>query len=32
MAASSKPRIVGFNHVAVEIGDIDEALATAGQK
>ena len=31
MAASSKPRIVGFNHVAVEIGDIDEALAFYGR-
>ena len=31
MAASSKPRIVGFNHLAVEIGDIDEALAFYGR-
>jgi hypothetical protein len=31
MAASSKPRVVGFNHVAVEVGDIDEALAFYGR-
>ena len=30
MAASSKPRVVGFNHVALEVGDIDEALAFYG--
>jgi predicted enzyme related to lactoylglutathione lyase len=24
--ASNKPRLVGFNHVAIEVGDIDEAL------
>ena len=26
MAGSAKPRLVGFNHVAIEVGDIDEAL------
>jgi extradiol dioxygenase family protein len=31
MAASSKPRIAGFNHLAVEIGDIDEGLAFYGR-
>ena len=24
--AGNKPRLVGFNHVAIEVGDIDEAL------
>jgi len=27
MAEAEKPRIVGLNHVALEVGDIDEALA-----
>jgi len=27
MAESAKPRLIGFNHVALEVGDIDEALA-----
>ena len=27
MASSAKPRVVGFNHVALEVGDIEEALA-----
>src|ERR1700733_8872645 len=27
MNTSAKPRIVGFNHVALEVGDIEEALA-----
>lgn len=27
MTVSAKPRLVGFNHVAIEVGDIDEALA-----
>ena len=27
MAESAKPRVIGFNHVALEVGDIDEALA-----
>ena len=31
MAASSKPRVVGFNHIAIEVGDIDEALAFYGR-
>ena len=31
MADSSKPRLVGFNHVAIEVGDIEEALAFYGK-
>ena len=31
MAASSKPRVVGFKHIAIEVGDIDEALAFYGR-
>ena len=31
MAESDKPRVVGFNHVALEVGDIDEALAFYGR-
>jgi predicted enzyme related to lactoylglutathione lyase len=31
MAESAKPRVVGFNHVALEVGDIDEALAFYGR-
>jgi predicted enzyme related to lactoylglutathione lyase len=31
MTTSAKPRIVGFNHVALEVGDIDEALAFYGR-
>jgi lactoylglutathione lyase len=27
MTDMPKPRLVGFNHVAIEVGDIDEALA-----
>lgn len=27
MTASGKPRVVGFNHVALEVGDIEAALA-----
>lgn len=27
----SKPRLVGFNHVAIEVGDIDEALDFYGK-
>lgn len=27
MAEIEKPRVVGFNHIALEVGDIDEALA-----
>jgi lactoylglutathione lyase len=30
MVQSVKPRAVGFNHVALEVGDIDEALAFYG--
>jgi predicted enzyme related to lactoylglutathione lyase len=30
MAAFRKPRVVGFNHIALEVGDIDEALAFYG--
>ena len=26
MTSSSKPRLVGFNHVAIEVGSIEEAL------
>ena len=31
MTESSKARLVGFNHVALEVGDIDEALAFYGR-
>ena len=31
MAQSKKPRVVGFNHVALEVGDIEEALAFYGR-
>jgi catechol 2,3-dioxygenase-like lactoylglutathione lyase family enzyme len=31
VAESSKPRVVGFNHVALEVGDIEEALAFYGR-
>lgn len=31
MAQSAKPRVVGFNHIALEVGDIDEALAFYGR-
>jgi catechol 2,3-dioxygenase-like lactoylglutathione lyase family enzyme len=27
MSDSKKPKLVGINHVAIEVGDIDEALA-----
>jgi lactoylglutathione lyase len=27
MSSPSKARVIGFNHVALEVGDIDEALA-----
>jgi catechol 2,3-dioxygenase-like lactoylglutathione lyase family enzyme len=30
MSESSKPRLVGINHVAIEVGDIDEALEWYG--
>jgi catechol 2,3-dioxygenase-like lactoylglutathione lyase family enzyme len=26
MVSSTKPRAIGFNHVALEVGDIEEAL------
>jgi catechol 2,3-dioxygenase-like lactoylglutathione lyase family enzyme len=29
--AETKPRLVGMNHVALEVGDIDEALAFYGK-
>src|SRR5919108_3808104 len=31
MAQSPRPRVVGLNHVALEVGDIDEALAFYGR-
>jgi predicted enzyme related to lactoylglutathione lyase len=31
MVSSTKPRAIGFNHVALEVGDIDEALAFYGR-
>jgi predicted enzyme related to lactoylglutathione lyase len=31
MAESGKPRIVGLNHIALEVGDIEEALAFYGR-
>jgi len=31
MTTSRKPRAVGINHVALEVGDIDEALVFYGQ-
>jgi predicted enzyme related to lactoylglutathione lyase len=31
MAQSAKPRIVGLNHIALEVGDIEEALAFYGR-
>ncbi len=31
MATEKKPRVVGFNHVALEVGDIEEALAFYGR-
>ena len=31
MVESARPRVVGLNHVALEVGDIDEALAFYGQ-
>ena len=31
MAQSAKPRVVGFHHVALEVGDIEEALAFWGR-
>jgi lactoylglutathione lyase len=31
MAASNKPRLVGFNHVAIEVGSIEQALDFYGK-
>ena len=31
MADSTKPRLVGFNHVAIEVGDLEEALEFYGK-
>ena len=31
MAEFAKPRVIGFNHVALEVGDINEALALYGR-
>jgi quercetin dioxygenase-like cupin family protein/catechol 2,3-dioxygenase-like lactoylglutathione lyase family enzyme len=31
MAEANQPRLVGINHVAIEVGNIDEALAWYGQ-
>ena len=31
MTKAAKPRVVGFNHVALEVGDIEEALAFYGR-
>jgi catechol 2,3-dioxygenase-like lactoylglutathione lyase family enzyme len=31
MAHAKKARAIGFNHVALEVGDIDEALAFYGR-
>ena len=31
MSDNGKPRLVGFNHVALEVGDIEEALAFYGR-
>ena len=30
MAQSARPRLVGVNHIALEVGDIEEALAFYG--
>ncbi len=29
--SNEKPRLVGFNHIALEVGDVDEALAFYGK-
>jgi lactoylglutathione lyase len=31
MTESARPRIIGFNHIALEVGDVDEALAFYGR-
>jgi catechol 2,3-dioxygenase-like lactoylglutathione lyase family enzyme len=31
MSESSRPRLIGINHIAIEVGDIDEALEWYGR-
>jgi catechol 2,3-dioxygenase-like lactoylglutathione lyase family enzyme len=31
LMSEAKPRLVGLNHIALEVGDIDEALSFYGQ-
>jgi lactoylglutathione lyase len=31
MTEFARPQLIGFNHVALEVGDIDEALAFYGR-
>ena len=31
MSETSKPRLVGINHIAIEVGDIDQALDFYGK-
>jgi len=31
MTDYARPRLIGFNHVALEVGDIEEALAFYGR-
>ena len=31
MPSAKKPRLVGFNHIALEVGDLEEALAFYGR-
>jgi lactoylglutathione lyase len=31
MAEFARPRVIGFNHIALEVGDIEEALAFYGR-
>jgi predicted enzyme related to lactoylglutathione lyase len=31
VSTASKPRLVGFNHVAIEVGDLDQALEFYGK-
>ena len=31
MTETTKPRVIGLNHIALEVGDIEEALAFYGQ-
>ena len=30
LMAEAKPRLVGLNHIALEVGDVDEALSFYG--